>query len=504
MSEVTRNTVFAVKQEVVEGVPVKPTSGTDGYIALQEGFSLEPSFETLENSELQAGSIGAAKPVLGTENPTASISAYLRASGSEGVAPDFGLLIKSCLGEEVIATTEYDTVAGSTVSQIKVDANEGQFFQRGQALLIKDAVNGYSVRNIVSVTNDNLNLSFNLNTAPAASVLLGKAVLYKPASTHSSFSAWLFRGNGGAIELCAGMKTTEMSISAEAGNFITCDFSMEGTQYYFNPIEINATNNKINFNEGGSEKTATIASRMYKDPHQLAQEITNVMNAVATATITCVYSDSTGKFTISTNGTTLNLLWKTGTNGSDNTDTHVGTTLGFLDNADDTGATSYTSDNAVSWSSYYAASFDPTDPLIAKSNHVMLGDAINNTCFAASTVNISVTNTKADIKTVCSDSGKAGSIFNKRDISIELVALLERNNADFFKKFRTGDNVMFSYTAGNKVGLNLEAGKIFNCFSPTATITSFSLGDSDGLVTLNMTLTPYVSSGLGEFFINFL
>ena len=499
MSEVTRNSVFAIKEEVTEGTPLKPTSGTDGYIALQEGFSMEPSFETLDSSELQAGSIGKAKSSLGLENPTGSISHYLRHSGVEGAAPDFGLLIESCLGTETINSTERLTAAASTTSLIKL-ASGGSDFDRGKAMLIKDATNGYSIRNVLSMSTNDATPAFNLSAAPAIGLGVGKCINYAPATSTPSFTSWLFRGNGGAIETMAGCKVNEMAITCEAGGYINCDFSFEGTQYYFDPILISATNNKLDFNEGGSEITATITSKLYKDPIQLQDEISSQLNAVATATITVTYSNSTGKFTIASGGATFAILWNTGTN----TLVSIGTTIGFAVAADDTGALTYTSDNAISFTSYHTATYDSADPLVAKSNQVMLGSATDNSCFEASSVNVTVSNSKADIKSVCSDSGKSGSFFNSREVSIELVALLTRFQAQWFKKFRNGDNVQFAYTGGTKTGVNWDAGKCFNMFSPTSTITSFSLGDADGLITLNMSLKAYVASGAGEFYVNFL
>lgn len=504
MAEVTRNTILAIKEETTENSPIKPTSGSDGYLALQEGFSMEPAFETLENAELVAGSIGKAKSLLGLESPTLSLDHYLRHSAVEGQEPDFGLLIESCMGDKTVNATEYDTVAGSTTSIVNVDTGEGASFERGQALLVKDGTNGYSIRNVYSIATDALTLGHQLSSAPASGVNLGKAIVYKPGTAHPSFSAWLFRGDGGALEAMSGSKITEMSVTVEAGQYVNASFSAEGAGYYFNPILVDATNNKVNFDDGGGEETATLTNKLYKDPHQLAEEIQSKMDALTTDNITVVYSDTTGKFTITSDGGTFSILWKTGANGSDNTDTHIGTSIGFSDAADDTGAVTYTSDSALDLGAFHIAVYDTSDPLVAKNNQVMIGDADDITCFEASSLNFTVTNTKADILSVCEESGKAGSVMTGRDITIEVVALLTRYESDKFKKFRNGDQIRFAYNFGTKTGTNWTAGKCCNIFSPTATITSFALGDSDGLVTLNMTLTPYVVDGLGELYVNFI
>ena len=498
MSDQTKNSVMAIKKEVSEATPLKPTSTTDGYFALQDGFSLEPSFNTIDNVEL-TGSLGSAKPIQGLEAPTASVSHYLRHSGVEGQEPDYGVLVEGVMGDKTVSATEYDTVAGSTTSLIKVDAGEGVNFERGMAVLCKDAANSYSVRNVLSVATDDLTPAFNLGTAPASGVDLGKAVLYKPGTEHPSMSIWGFRGNGFANELIAGAKATEMTIEATAGELINASFSMEGVQYYFNPILIDATNEDLDFNDG-SVQLASMTNKMYSDPIELAAEIQNKMDAQSSDAITCVYSNVTGKFTIASDGGTFELLWATGAN----TATTIGGDIGFTVSADDTGATTYVSDSAVSLASYHTGVFDDADPLVAKANEVMIGDADDTSCFAASSISISCTNTKTDKLSVCADSGKSGSTMTGREVTVEITALLDQYDAEKFYKYRTNANVQFAWTAGEKTGGNWDAGKVINAFIPTATISEFALGDEDGLISLNITLKAYVSSSLDEFYINML
>ena len=226
----TKGSRMAIVTEVTEGTPVSPTLATQ-YIALQDGYSLEPAFEVLDNAEL-TGSIGKAKPVLGLENPTASLDHYIRHSGVEGQEPNFGPLIEGVMGGKSVNATEYDTDTGSSAGTasaaaiVVVDAGDGANFERGEALLIKDATNGYKVRNVQSIATDDLTLNFNLNAAPAANVTLGKAVLYKPGSAYPTFSMWDYRGNGAAVQMMAGSRVTELGIEANAGEFINGSFSL--------------------------------------------------------------------------------------------------------------------------------------------------------------------------------------------------------------------------------------------------------------------------------------
>lgn len=499
-----RNSVMAIKQETTEAVPVTPTSASNDYIPLQDGFSMSASFDTLENAEL-TGSIGIAKPVLGLENPSASASHYIKHSGVEGTEPNFGLLFHSLLGDKDVNTTEYDTIGGSvggsaTVQgKVVVDTGEGAQFQVGQGLLIKSS-GGYKIRNVESISSDDLNLSFNINHNPSSGTNLGKAVTYLPANEgHPTFSTWVYRANGGAVEMMAGSRTISCTVNATAGEFVNADFSFEGVEYYFNPIEITATSKYLDFNDG-SDKNAVIAEDFYKDPHDLAAAIQIAMDAVTTDNITVSYSDTTGKFTISSDGGTFNLEWNTGANAANT----IGTKIGFLVAADDTGGGPYTSDNAITLSAPQTPSYDPTSPIAAKNIEVLVGDYNDYGCIGASSVTVNMTNTKADLLDLCAVSGKEGSLITSREFTVDIVARLSQYDADKFKRFRQGLNTAFCLNIGEKSGGNWVAGKCINFYSPTTTISSFALGDEDGVITLEMTLTCYVLSGANEFYVNFL
>lgn len=500
----TKASVLAIMEETTEGVPVYP-SGAGDYIALQDGFGFEPAFDTLENGEL-TGSIGKAKPIQGLENPAASVDHYIRHSGVEGQEPNFGLLLESAFGGKKIVATERDTTAGSTAGSaslaavLNVGAGEGVEFERGHGVLLKDGVNGYQVRNVKSVATDALTMNFNLAGAPASGVNLGKPVLYKPGSDFPTVSGWLYRGNGAAIELIAGMRVTEIGIEANAGELINGSFSMEGVEYFFDPIVIDGTNDSLDFDDGGGEENASIPQKTYKDPHELAEAIQTAMDALTADTITVTYSDTTGKYRIASTGGTFELLWNTGTN----TATTIGTTLGFLVAADDTGALFYVGDNAITLSSPFTPSFDVSDPLVAKNNELFLGNFEDNVCFCAATVSITLSNTKQDILCVCAESGKSGTVIIEREATIEITALLEQYDADKFKRFRTNQTTEFMYNFGVKTGGNWVAGKTVNVYSPTAVISEFTLDDQDGLVGLTMTLSTFVENGQGELFVNFL
>lgn len=491
----TRSSALALKEETTEGTPVAPAAAGD-YVKLQDDFSMEPAFEVLENAEA-ASSIGASKPILGSESPTASFSHYIRGSAVEGQAPNYGVLMKSLFGTEHVRSTERDTVAGSTTSVLNVDTGEGSEFARGHMLLIKDGTNGYRARFVHSVSSDALTLGFQVGNAPASGVNLGKGVSYLPAdASHPTLSVWHYLGNQGAIQMMSGARVASASVDISAGQLINANYSLEGLEYYFDPITIDSTNKYIDFNDGGVQ-VAALTEKTYKNPHDLADEIASKMDAQSSDTITCTYSDSTGKFTITSDGVSLSLLWNTGTNTANGA--HA--TIGFSSAADDTGATTYVSDNAQDYSSPQTASYDDADPLAAKGHEVMVGDDDDYACFSPSTVSISFDNTRAVEPDICATSGQGGSLFSARAVTISISALLQQYDSDKFDRFINGLNVRFQSTHGLKSGGNWIAGKTVGFYCPTATISSVSIDDLDGQAQLNMELTAYVnSSGEGEFY----
>lgn len=501
MAITTRSSVLAVKPEVTEGTPVSPTAATD-YVALQDDFAMEPAFESLDNAELK-NSIGKSKSITGIEAPTASTSHYLRHSGVEGQAPNYSEFLQALFGNEAVAGTEYDTVAGSAVDAVNVDTGEGVNFQRGQAVLVKNP-SGYEIRPIHSVAGDVLTPGFDLVNAPASGVNLGKAVLYYPAEAdHQTLSLWHYLGNGGAVQLMSGSRVTTATFEFAAGQLISGAYSFEGVEYYFNPIEITATDTYLDFTDDDSTWAVQIAAKFYKDPHQLADALTAAMNASGTTeTHVVTYSDDLGKFTISTSTSTLlSLLWSTGANTANT----VGDKIGFTVSADDTGATSYAADGAIDYGSPQTATFDTSDPLAAKDHNALIGDAEDNVCFDPSTVSISFTNTRRPIPSVCAQSGVSGSIINGREVEVSITALLDQYDADKWRRFRENAETRFMYAFGSKSGGNWVPGKCGCWYFPTATISSIVINDDDGLASLDLTLTAFVDDdGNGEVYLDFV
>lgn len=502
MAIVNRSSVLALKVESTEGTPVVPTGATS-YIPIEDDVAMEPGLDVLENAELKS-SIGKSKSILGLENPTANFSLYLKASAVEGQAPSYGDLLEAAFGAESLIVTERDTVSGSSTTVVNVNTGEGAEFERGDALLIKDATNGYSIRPVKSISSDALTLGFAVSVAPATGVNLGKSVTYKPASSgHQTLSIWHYIGNGGAVQLMAGSRVTDLSISFAAGELINASYSLEGVGYYWNPITLTATDTKLDWTDDSGTFAATLTAKTYKNPHVLAAAIQTAMNDSASAdTFSVTYSNSTGKFTFVTATTVVfSLLWNTGTNTANT----IGDKLGFSVAADDTGSLTYASDNPITITATHSPTYDAADPLVAKNNVCFIGDATDNVCFAASSVDFTLATPKTDILSICAESGKSGSIIQEREATVEITALLTQYDAGKFDRFMNNTDTGFLYNFGSKTGGNWDAGKSGMLYLPTATITSYSVSNEDGLVAVNLTLTAYVdSSGNGEAYLSFV
>ena len=148
-----------------------------------------------------------------------------------------------------------------------------------------------------------------------------------------------------------------VSSSYSVGDYVTFkEFFIDDDINTFGVIESNysvtldSTNKYIDFTEnGGAEKTATLKEGTYNSA-SLAAMIGRSLNDVSgiAGTYVCSHTSVTRKYTISVTGlTTFNILWKSGTNGADGTGNTIGSTIGYSEAADDSGALTYTSDTEL-------------------------------------------------------------------------------------------------------------------------------------------------------------
>lgn len=507
MANPTRSSVLFIKQETTEGTLVNPAGGSEATV-LREGFTFESGTDVLTSDEL-VNDIGASKSVIAKETPSASVPKYFKHSGVEGQEPDWGMFLYSAMGTKEVNATEYDLVGGSTAGTtaaravLNVDTGEGATFSKGEAVLIKDGTNGYSVRNVRSISSDALTINYNLPGAPALGVNLGKAIHYSPAATgHPTFSAHLYQASSGSAlhQAMAGCRTTSLGIEFPANDFASITVDFEGIEFFWNPITIDASNFSIDFDDGGGEENASLTQKTYKSPIEFAAEVESKMDALTADTITVSYSNTTGKFTIATDGGTLSLLWNTGTN----TATTAGAELGFATAADDTGATSYVSDNAQDLDPAFTPTYDSQDPIVVRQAELLLGDFFRTDCIQANSVSFTIDTPKTDVEDFCAVSGVSESIVLSREATFSATILLNAYEAEYFDKFINNTTTELMMNAGEKVAGNWVAGTVVNIYMANASITGHTVTDQDGLLVIELTGTGFVDTDQKDVHINLL
>ena len=496
MAEQARASLFAVIEESTTGTPVWPTSGAQ-FLPIRPGTALTGAVETIESDE-NSGSIGVSKGLVGLETPSGTHSVYIKHSETEGQAPEVAPMIKSIFGSQTDNGTEYVTVAGSTTKIIKVA--DGTNFSVGQALLIKDGTNGYEIRMIESISTNDLTLNFDLDNAPTSGVSLGKAIFFDPSNTgHPSFTAFRYHADGAAIEAQAGCLSNAMTVTANAGAALEGEFGFAGTKMFYNPVEITATNKYIDFNDGGV-KAATLTEKTYKTVIDLAAEIQSKMDAQSSDTITCTYNSITGIFNITSDGSTLSLLWQSGTNTANT----AGGTIGFSVVADDTGALTYDADAAMDYSTALTPSYDDATNIVVKNNELFIGDETENFCREADNIVLTVNLETEDEKTICAESGLKSKVPVNRTCNLAATLTLKKYEVELFNKFINNTRVKIHCNLGAKDSAgNWIAGKCFVASLGNATINSHTVS-GDNIIVVEFAATGYVTSSLKDIYVNYV
>lgn len=491
MSELQRASVMAVIEEDAAGTLKAPTAATDFIPMRSGGDEISPELEILENDELY-NSIGATEPSTGKENPTASHSAYLKGSGVSGQAPNWAVLLESALGTSVTRSSTDTILAGTNT--VSATVASGAAYQVGEAIL-----SGSVIRNVASIATNVLNYNFAADDIADGSTI-EKNYLVKPASSgHPSFSTWIYNGNGGLVQAMAGGKTSSVSIDFAAGQFVDMSFDIQGTSYYFNPIEITAGTSYIDFTDDGGTVACQVPAKYYKTPIELAEAISVAMNAVSTDAITVSYGNTTGKFTIAADGSTFSILWNTGTNTANT----IASKIGFSAAADSTGALTYTSATAQSYAAPFTPDFDDSSNIVVKSNELFLGSQSDNVCVKASSGTLSIDNETVDIDSICSESGLLERLTNARSVTLSLEIVYDRHQAKYVDSLLQNKTISAMLNMGPKSGGNWVAGKCVNIYLPSAKVTSANVGGDDA-VTQSLELQAFVTDSAEDIYINFV
>lgn len=444
----------------------------------------------------------------GSDNLNTSATAllgYTAATNKTGVAAGTGYASDVAVNGIERKTTG----TASTAAVVNLAAGGGADFARGQAVLVKNTV--YEIRPVDSVATDALTLGFNLLNAPnVANIFMGQCLSYIPVNSgHPVLSMWLYRANGADIEAIQGALVTQMDVNVDVGNLINLSFQAGGTKFFFDPIEITASNKFLDVTDGAGTISVSVAPGIYRDPQALATALAAALNAGSADDFTVVYTShgtNAGKFTITSTGSTLSILFKTGTHGSDNLDTHIGTKMGFSDAANLTGALTYTSTSVQVWSDLLTPALDDSDPLVAKGMEMLIGDASDYISPCVQTMKGTISLDTSDVKCIKAVSGIDSKVVKKRNSTFEITAVLEKHEASLFDRFINNTVTKFCFNFGPKDGAdNWIPGRCGCIYAPAATISGFRVSESDGTCVYIFTVSPYMdNSGNPEIYMNLL
>lgn len=502
MAQSTRNTRMAIVCEEEEGCPKLPTAPEE-FICLQDGFSVTPNIENIDNAELKGG-LAPGKGCIGRITGESSFDVYTRNSGQVGVAPGTTGLLETLFGtvKEVATTT---ILAGVTdACTFEVQPGDGENYKCGDAILI----NG-EIRPVASVDGDVITTLFNFPTAPSIGDEIAQVITLCPNDCpEKSVTLWNYMANGACIQMIPGARVTGFSLGAAAGEKITGSYTVEGTGYFYNPVLPDASNNVLDFTDDTGTYQVVVEntkSKVFAGPVRFAEAVQAAMNdSGTTRTYTVEYNATAcdGTYTItSTDGLLLELLWSSGA-GAANT---IAELLGFDPSADSTGLNVYQSANPVDLTSPIEPTFDNLDsPLIAKGHEIYIGDK-DAKCFCVSDFSFSVNVPTEDIPCIKAESGVDGKVPTERTSEMSFTAILPEYDVDIIERLVNNTCTPITYIGGVRDGAcKWIPGKSVVFTIKTGAITSFSKTDLNGLVAVEVTLTGFGNNDGGEVFISYV
>lgn len=507
-AEVNRASTFAIVSEDTCGV-LKVISSATSFIPLRSGFTFDSSFEELANEELN-NSIGMTKSFKGKETHSGSHAAYLKNNEDDGF-PEIDPILLNAFGTKVSRASTYSVMA-STLTSIAVNDDANSVMEVGECILVSDTTNGYFARNIVSISSDGSIVRFfpSLDTAPGLGSVINKNYMYKPDTTElNTFSSWLHRADGGTTEAMAGCAVTDLTLELPASQQANLNVSYQGSEYYFNPINITSDNSKLQFMAASDTHTVDIPPKVYRTPQDLGDSIKISMDRASADTHTVIYKSfgtNKGKFNISSDGTQLTLLWSTGSFANNS----IGTQVGFDTSANDSGSTNYNSDNVqiynprvLSSQATLSPSYDDADNIVLKDATCYLGTLTDNFLRKASTVSVSIGTPLSDIDDMTSESGLYARIKNSRETTVTATFLFEKHESNLFYNYLNNDTVSFATTIGPKdIDGNFVPTKCVNIYAPTAIISEHKIS-GDEILAIEVTVKGHVTSDNQDVYLNY-
>ena len=227
---IKKNIKVYIKEESTPFTYEAPTATDDAIKVKTDGLELTPSKELLEKDEIGQG-LSSAKSGTGLEGVTGSLNAYMKAHGTEGTVPEYGVLVESLFGTKQVAATQVtdNTSQASTASRLEFNAAPN--FKVGDSLLVKVAAT-FEVRPVTVVGADYVELAYALTGAPGDATSIAAVTTFVPAdSGHPSYSVTKYIEDAVA-EKATGCMTSSMTLSSwSVGQYAGLDFAVEGIDF---------------------------------------------------------------------------------------------------------------------------------------------------------------------------------------------------------------------------------------------------------------------------------
>jgi hypothetical protein len=329
---------------------------------------------------------------------------------------------------------------------------------------------------------------------------LGKAILWKPQDTaQPTYTAHMYQSSNvasGLHQAIAGCRTTAMNVEFTANELASVTFELGGLSYYIDPIEITAANKFIDFDDSAGTVFTELTEQMYSTPIDLAKEIAAKMSAASADVISVAWSNTTGKFTISSSGTIFSLFVTSGVHMLFN----ATRTLGFTSNK--TGGLTYTSDEEQTYEPPVTPEYDSQGPQVVRDNMLQMGTFNDYICVGGQAITFSIATPKTDIPNWCAKNGLDESVTLSREVTISATLKFKKHDVQRFYNLLNNIETQLAFVHGQKEAGNWVPGKIMSVFCPTVSITSNTIADQDGYVVEQMEATAFVGDEMEDVYIN--
>lgn len=230
---VKENSKIAVEIEDAEGIYKTPTAGSSFIQPLSDGVEIAPAKELIERNVLN-GSVGKTTPRTSTRSVTATLPVEMKASGTEGAAPEYDALMRSALGARRQLETEVTTLTGHTKSRLYIDDLDIGSFKVNDIVMVKEP-GKYHLSPVSAVVDGEgesdsyIDLLISAGDNFSNNVVIAKHTTYHTANSgHPSLSVTKYIEDA-VCETAFGCKVTSMSMSNfTTGQLGTWEFGLEG------------------------------------------------------------------------------------------------------------------------------------------------------------------------------------------------------------------------------------------------------------------------------------